>query len=135
MRESESLPSKRPTKPTVSATLEDATIVELLYRPTERQTALALYNAGRWTLQRHIDLDDGSRLVPFSPENNLIKNEAVLLPSKPRMYGSEEKLLADIHTFIHRYVDLSPLFEKVVTYYIVLSWLYDAFNELPYLRV
>src|SRR5262249_36224731 len=34
-----------------------------------------------------------------------------------------------------RYVDLSPTFEKVATYYVVLTWLYDAFNELPYLRL
>ena len=75
------------------------------------------------------------RLVPFSPENNLIKNEVVLLPSEPQIYGSEEKLLADIRSYIHRYVDLSPSFEKLATYYVLLSWLYDAFNELPYLRL
>ena len=26
-------------------------------------------------------------------------------------------------------------FEKVATYYVLLTWLYDAFNELPYLRL
>lgn len=94
----------------------------------------ALYNAGRWTLQYHQDIE-GTRLVPFSPENNLIRNEAVLLPSEPRMYGSEQRLLSDVEEFIRRYVDLSETFEKVATYYILLSWLYDAFNELPYLRL
>src|SRR5207249_3645122 len=114
----------RTTVPTVSACLDDATLIELLHRPQERKTIFALYNAGRWTLQPHVDLG-GIRLIPFSPENNLIKNEVVLLPSEPRSYGSEEKLLADVHAFIHRYVDLSPAFEKIATYYILLSWLYD----------
>ncbi len=127
-------PKKRIT-PTVSAILEDGTIVELVYQPQTRQTILALYNAGRWTLQPHIDPDDGHRLVPFSPDNNLIKNEVVLLPSEPGIYGSEKELLADIQSFIHRYVDVSPTFEKVATYYVVLTWLYDAFNDLPYLRL
>ena len=82
-----------------------------------------------------IEGEDGSTLVPFSPENNLIKNEAVLLPSEPRDYGSEKQLLFDIQEFLHRYVDLSPVFESIATYYVVLTWLYDAFNELPYLRL
>jgi hypothetical protein len=122
------------TVPVVSRCYPDGTLIELLYRPHERQTVLALFHAGRWTVQPHIDVD-GSRLVPFSPDNNLIKNEAVLLPSEPQIYGNEEKLLADIRSFIHRYVDLSATFEMVATYYVLLSWLYDAFNELPYLRL
>src|ERR1700693_949928 len=111
MQTDESTAAKKTTIPTVSSTLEDGTIIELLYRAHERQMVFAVYNAGRWTLQPHIDLDDESRLTPFSPNNNLIKNEVVLLPSEPKTYGSEEKLLFDIRSFIHRYVDLSPTFE------------------------
>ena len=73
--------------------------------------------------------------MPFSANNNLIKNEVVLLPSEPQIYGSEEKLVAEIREFIHRYVDLGESFEEVATHYVLLTWLYDAFNELPYLRL
>src|SRR5258707_15105421 len=104
---------KKPFMPTASAVLDDGTLVELVYQPARRRTFLALYSAGRWTLKPYVDLDDGTRLVPFSPENNLIKNDAVLLPSEPQIYGSEEQLLSDIRSFIHRYVDLSPTFEQV----------------------
>ena len=121
--------------PTASALLDDGTIVELVFRPQERRTLFAVYDAGRWTLKTHVDLDRATRLVPFSADNNLIKNAAVLLPSEPRIYGSEEQLAADVTAFIHRYVDLSPAFERVATYYVLLSWVYDAFNELPYLRL
>src|SRR5206468_2327094 len=75
------------------------------------------------------------RLVPYSPNNNLIKNEVVLLPSEPEEYGSEEQLLDEIQSFIHRYVDVSPLFEKIASYFVLFSWVYDSFNELPYLRL
>ena len=119
----------------MSRILGDGTIVEMLYRPETRSTAFAVFREGEWTLQRQIEGEDGSTLVPFSPENNLIKNEAVLLPSEPRDYGSEKQLLFDIQEFLHRYVDLSPVFESIATYYVVLTWLYDAFNELPYLRL
>src|ERR1700675_4191247 len=106
----------------------------MAFQPKQRRTLFVIYNAGRWTLQDAIDLGSDARLVPFSPNNNLIKNEVVLLPSEPMIYGSEEKLVAAIQQFIHRHVDLDASFEKVATYYVLLTWLYDAFNELPYLR-
>jgi hypothetical protein len=121
--------------PTVSRCSPDGTLIELLYQPEKRRTAFAVWRDARWTIQQRIETDHGEPLVPFLPENNLIRNEVVLLPSEPQIYGSEEKLLSDIRSFIHRYIDLSPTFEKVATYYVILSWLYDAFNELPYLRL
>ena len=83
----------------------------------------------------HLDLASGERLVPYSPENNLLAHKVVLLPSEPEEYGSESELLAEVHAFIHRYVDLPPLFERVSAHYVLFTWVYDAFNELPYLRV
>jgi hypothetical protein len=133
--DSEEKPKRKEFLPTASTILDDGTMVELVYQPEPRRTLLAIYSAGRWTLQEGLNQGPGARLVPFSPENNLIKNEAVLLPSEPRTYGTEEKLIWDIRQFIHRYVDFDPTFEKVATYYVLLSWLYDAFNELPYLRL
>lgn len=121
--------------PTASAILEDGTIVELAFHPTLRRTVLAVYSAGRWTLQDGIDVGSDMRLIPFSPNNNLIKNDVVMLPSEPSIYGSEDKLVAEIQEFIHRHVDFTASFEKVATYYVLLTWLYDAFNELPYLRL
>ncbi len=123
------------TIPTTSAILDDGTMIELVYDQERRRTFLAVFDAGRWTLQGRVTTSGGTVLVPFSPDNNLIANEAVLLPSEPQIYGSEDKLLAEIREFIHRYVDLSPTFEKVAAHYVLLTWLHDAFNELPYLRL
>jgi len=73
--------------------------------------------------------------VPYSPTNNLLQHDVVLLPSEPEEYGSEEVLVNEIQAFIHRYVDVRPLFEKLASYYVLFSWVYDGFNELPYLRL
>jgi hypothetical protein len=135
MEQKEKPKNRRTVTPTASAVLDDGALVELVFNPVHRRTFLAIYSAGRWTLQDRVNLGDGVRLVPFSADNNLIKNDVVLLPSEPRSYESGDKLVAEITEFIHRYVDLSQTFEKVATYYVVLSWLYDAFNELPYLRL
>jgi hypothetical protein len=121
--------------PTVSTILPDGSIVELVFQSERRRTLFALYSAGRWTLQPHLELEKGIRLVPFSAENNLIKNEVVLLPTEPRIYGGEEKLVSEVRSFIRRNVDLNPTFEQIATHYVLLTWLYDAFNDLPYLRL
>jgi hypothetical protein len=80
-------------------------------------------------------MDAGKRLVPYSPENNLLKNDVVRFPSEASEYESDQALVAEIREFIHRYVDVSPLFEEITSYYILFTWLYDGFNELPYLRL
>ena len=74
-------------------------------------------------------------LYPYRATNNLITNNVVLLPSEPEEYGSEQELITEIRAFIHRYVDVSERFEQIAAYYVLLSWLYDNFNELPYLRL
>ena len=126
---------KKRVVPTASAVLDDGTIVEMVFRRDLRRTLFAIYSAGRWTMQEVVDLGPDAKLVPFSANNNLIKNEVVLLPSEPQIYGSEEQLVGDLRAFIHRYVDLGDSFESVATQYVLLTWLYDAFNELPYLRL
>jgi hypothetical protein len=121
--------------PTVSAVFDDGGILEMVYRPEEKRTAFVLWKDGEWKFEPSLNVDPFRRLVPYSPNNNLIKNEVVLLASEPEEYGSEESLLHEIQSFIHRYVDVSPLFEKIASYYVLFSWVYDGFNELPYLRV
>jgi hypothetical protein len=122
-------------KSTVSRILSNGALVELVYDPKAHATALATCHEGQWTIERHIQTPEGEQLVPYSPDNNLIKNEAVLLPSEPMEYGDEKQLLSDIRKFLHKYVDLSPAFESISSYYVLLTWLHDEFNELPYLRL
>jgi hypothetical protein len=126
---------KQQSIPTVSATLHNGSLLEMVYRPLEAQTGFMLWNNEQWTYETSVSLTPHERLMPYSPSNNLIKHEVVLFPSEPEEYTSEEQLLHNIQTFIHRYVDVSPLFERIATYYVLFSWVYDGFNELPYLRL
>ncbi len=66
--------------------------------------------------------------------NNLLATRCVLLPSAVCESASKADLLDAIRAYLHRYVDLSPVFADIAAYYILLTWVYDAFNELPYLR-
>jgi hypothetical protein len=133
--QSHETPPKQRGIPTVSRALDDGTLVELLYDARERKTSLAVWQKDTWSVESSFALDPKTILAPYSLENNLIKHQVILFPEKPEEYGTKQELVKHIQTFIHRYVDLSLAFEIIATYYILLSWVYGAFNELPYLRV
>ncbi|MBU6400345.1 MAG: hypothetical protein KGS61_08505 [Verrucomicrobia bacterium] len=121
--------------PTVSAVFKDGGILEMVHDTEAKKTRFVLWRGGKWEFQDGIVVSPVRRLVPYSPHNNLIRNDVVLFPSEPAEYESEAALLDEIKAFIHRYVDVSPLFEQIASYYVLFSWIYDGFNELPYLRV
>jgi hypothetical protein len=125
---------KESARPTVSAILPDGSIAEMLYRPEEHRTLFCVSKDGEIRYEANL-LVNGQRLAPYSPRNNLLTNEVVLFPSEPAEYGTEQELVETIRAFIRRYVDVSPLFEQVASYYVLFTWVYDAFNELPYLRL
>lgn len=116
------------------AVLGDGRVVELVYRPEAGETAFVVGKGSEWEEMASVEAP-GEILVPFSPQNNLLVHRVVLLPSEPREYGSEEELRAEIAAFIHQYVDLSPEFEVLAREYVVFTWLFDLFGEVPYLRV
>src|SRR5437879_4004554 len=120
--------------PAVSTVLADGSLVEMVYRPEENRTLFCVSKNGDVRYENSLVLG-GQRLVPYSPRNNLLTNEVVLFPSEETEYESEQQLIEEIRGYIHRYVDVSPLFEQIASYYILFSWVYDDFNELPYLRV
>lgn len=127
--------TKEKRVPTVSRRLSNGALVELVYDPEKKKTGLAIFKGGQATVEPSYRLPSGEVLVPISAENNLIHHAAVLLPQCPADYGDHESLVADVRQYIARYVDLSDAFLGMATYYVLLSWIYDAFNELPYLRV
>lgn len=73
-------------------------------------------------------------LVPIAATNNLLRHRAVLLPEAATTFGTTEDLIEAIGVYLDRYVDLSSAFRVIAIHYILLTWVYDAFNELPYLR-
>src|SRR5947199_3133875 len=123
---------KETARPTVSTVLPDGSLAEMLCQ--ENRTLFCVSKDGAFRYEASL-LVNGQRLVPYSPRNNLLTNEVFLFPSEPFEYESEAKLVGNIWDFIHRYVDISSLFERIASYYVLFTRVYDAFNELPYLRL
>ncbi|MDA1193010.1 MAG: hypothetical protein O3A46_15150 [Candidatus Poribacteria bacterium] len=118
---------------TPSFRLDDGTVGEMIFDGDK--SGYAVYAGGAWKMLDRMRLPSGETLLPYSPKNNLIRNRIVLLPTESTEYDSEAALLEEIQTFLHRYVDVTPTFERLCAYYVLLTWIYDDFNELPYLRV
>ncbi|MCE9585090.1 hypothetical protein K8Q94_00515 [Candidatus Nomurabacteria bacterium] len=84
------------------------------------------------------DLDevqlDGKRYKPLPSTYNLVEKGVILFPSLATEYENEEEILKEIQAFIHKYLDISEVFEQIATYYVLFTWMFDKFNEVPYLR-
>src|SRR5690242_12596315 len=100
--------------PTISRVLDDHTLVELVYDPVARISALAISPpTDAPSIVSSVDLPGGERLVPYPAENNLIASECVMLPSHIGACDDKATLVEEVVAFIHRYVDLSPTFEAI----------------------
>ena len=113
----------------------DGALAELVCHSGARKTAFAVFRNGVVSETQSISLPDGGELHPIPASNNLIKHRALLLAEKAEPFGTVKELAADIGQYLYRYVDLSSDFERIAACYVLLTWVYDAFNELPYLRL
>lgn len=120
--------------PTVSRVIGDGRLVELVYDPALGRTRLAVGRGDTIEVIDSVGIGDGRRLIPVPGRNNLIRHGVVLLPEVPQPFGTVTELQRDIEVYMSRYVDLSPDFLAITSAYVLLSWVYDAMSELPYLR-
>src|SRR5256885_15115586 len=94
-KESTTQGSKERTVPTVAAVLGDHTIVEMLYRAEEHRTLFCVAEGETVRYETSLAVN-GERLVPYSPNNNPLTHEGVLLPSEPDEIGAAEAPRAEI---------------------------------------
>ena len=124
---------KKHTVHSTGEMLPDGSIIELIYDSEKDSTAFVVAKDGNITACTQYKY--GNNVYrPYSAKNSLIKNNVVLLPSDATEYDSLHELANKIQTHIHTYLDVSTLFEKLCTHYILLSWVYDGFSQLPYIR-
>lgn len=121
--------------PAISRVFPDGTLLELLHSRADATTAFAVSTPnGAVSIVAAFDLPNGERLRPYAPSNNLIASGCVLLPSEVGAYESKAELVAEVRAFLDRYVDLPPAFAEIAAHYVLLTWVYDAFSDLSYLR-
>jgi len=110
-------------------------LVEVCYS-SERTPDIYLcsYEGGETEFHEELEYKK-KKYVPITDPTGLIEKSVVQLPSKPQDFNSLADLLTEIIDFVHMYVGLSAFFEKLSAYYVLLTWVYDKFEAIPYLRV
>lgn len=88
---------------------------------------------GKIVTQASLDIANVTYL-PHPPDIGIIQARVVHFPSAPVAYGNQQTLIKNIAAFIHDYLDVDPFYERLAAYYVMFSWLYDLFENLPYLR-
>ncbi len=79
----------------------------------------------------YLQLEEG-RIEPIKGED--IELGAIKLPSGVEEYNGTLILLSEIERHINKYLDVSENYLRFASYYVLLSWVYDRFHTIPYLR-
>jgi len=115
----------------------DDHLFELIYEPDHEsgpRTAFAIRKPdGALTVAPFLETES-YRIHPFTPFESIIQTGTIRLASGLGNYASEMDLQQRVQAFIHKYVDVPADIEKLASYYVMLTWLFDKFYVLPYLR-
>lgn len=111
--------------------LPSGIIAEQTRNPDTKECGFAVYGEGGIGYRTEIEFE-GKTYRPI--DDDLVSHGLILFPSEAVAFGGINGLLADIQKFIHKYVDVRPYYERLASYYALLTWVYDAFSVIPYLR-
>lgn len=118
----------------VSANGPNGELIEPIYDVDRKRVKLCVWrNQSAVTLDSYSP-DDATRYIPAKNLGSFIENDVLKLPSGPAEYGDLDDLIIAIRAHISRYVDVTDEFLRLATHYVLLTWVYDRFRELPYLR-
>ena len=124
-------------KNVLSKRFSNGLILEAVYNPETEKTMLA-YSYSRNDkpeLAEIIKGPDGSEYQAIEPDDSRLKNGLVKLPSGLADYDSSKNLLEEINSHIDKYFNVRSEFIWIASLYVMMSWVYDDFYTLPYLRV
>ena len=112
---------------------DEGTIFELGYSPLAASPHFFIGYTPAGEVLTVPAIRTGSKLIlPLG--GAMVAKGVIRLPSEATPYGTDVELIALVRQFIHKYVALSPFGEQLATYYVLLTWVYDQFDVLPYLR-
>lgn len=123
---------------------KDDSLAEMIYRPDKEETSFLHYKKGKYKLESSFLLGEEVNakgdvkiimLKPLPPFNDMIKTGFLKLPSGVSAYKNESGLFKQIKKYINTYVVLPDDFSTVAAVYVMMSWIHDHFQVLPYLRV
>lgn len=107
-------------------------IIETVYQ--NRIPAFAILNGKGPEIAKWYKPTNEIWIKPFEDKGFNLEKGLVLLPSELKDYKSTENLLEDIRNFVSSFAYLDPFWLEVSTYYALMTWIYDCFGSVPYLK-
>lgn len=113
-------------------------LVEYCYDPDTQRSSLAVRQLpdGKAEMKDEV-LIDGIKYRPIPPQNDrIVQTQTVLFPAK---LSTERKTTRELAIIVEAFLRKNYLFDdpkhpRVISYYILLTWLYDNFRSISYLR-
>jgi len=119
-----------------SKVFNNGVIVETIYNPVTQETNFVVAKDGESIVLESYKDDQGTEYLPISGSSDLLTKEFVRLPSALVSSEPVTRLYQEIRDFISQYMKLpNNNFLDVSATYVLLTWVFDCFNTLPYLRV
>ena len=116
-----------------SKVFNNGVLVETIFNQKSNEASLAIRKPTGISVEE--TYTDRIRYKPKIPQGSLLKFGFIKLPSDIGDTHSYTQLIQIIRGFIHEYVDLPDRMEMIAAHYVLLSWVHDAFQEIPYLRI
>lgn len=111
--------------------LDRGNLIETLWRPNEVLFALC-QGEDQFSIVPEIEVN-GAITKPRDVRH-FVEQKLLFLPSDIGDYSTQEDLIRDIISFVHRYADVPAFWEELIAHYILMTWMYDRFTATPYLR-
>jgi hypothetical protein len=112
----------------------DGWLIEYLYDVETHTSSLAWRDPGGQIGQGESVMIDGTRYAAEDPVD-IMRDGGILMPSAVGPLKTTRELVTYIEFFIkNSYLLGKDTDAKIMAYYALLTWLYDAFNAIPYLR-
>lgn len=109
-------------------------LLDLIYDAAANETRLAVRMPGGELATLNQITIEGTRYDPPWVTDMQAKG-VVLFPSAIGPEVPPLELRRRIQAFIRKYLDIPRVYERLASYYVMFTWLYDCFRTVPYLRV
>lgn len=120
----------------ISGFVSNGYICEMVINKHKRHGCFALYHPITKHLTYENQIEQEDRIYIPDTGDELIIGNIIKIPKYAQKYGSNFHLKEDLREYLNKYVDIQDdLDREIVITYILLTWVYDRFSAIPYLRI
>lgn len=110
-------------------------IIDTIFSPLN-QSYFTVFNRKSKKISQENEIEiNWKTYIPISSNSSFITSWSILFPSEIWNYKSKEELLLKIQSYLYKYIDVPKDYRIIASYYVLLTYVYDNFSEIPYLRV